>query len=100
MTRQMYLTDNQWYALRDLVQSNTDTVGWNYDTGDHIETFIEYVANNFGVVYNEESAPRQGVLYWGRISFPTDIDYTLFILKYSGTAFEWLLNKDFECLSV
>ena len=100
MTRQMYLTDNQWYALRDLVQSNTDTVGWNYDTGDHIETFIEYVANNFGVVYNEESAPCQGVLYWGCISFPTDIDYTLFVLKYSGTAFEWLLNKDFECLSV
>jgi len=100
MTRQMYLTENQWYALRDLVQSNTDTVGWNYDKGDHIETFIEYVANNFGVVYNEESAPRQGVLYWGCISFPTDIDYTLFVLKYSGTAFEWFLNKDFECLSV
>lgn len=23
MTRQIYLTDNQWYTLRELVQSNT-----------------------------------------------------------------------------
>ena len=100
MTRQMYLTDNQWYALRDLVQSSTDTWGWDFDAGDHIDGFIEFMMDNFGVVYNEEPAPRQGVLYWGCISFPTDRDYTLFVLKYSGTAFEWLLNKDFECLSV
>ena len=100
MTRQMYLTDNQWYALRNLVQSSTDTWGWDFDAGDHIDGFIEFMMDNFGVVYNEEPAPRRGVLYWGCISFPTDCDYTLFVLKYSGTEFDWLLNKDFECLSV
>ena len=97
---QIYLSDTQWYALHDLVQSSTDTWGWDFDAGDHIDGFIEFMMDNFGVVYNEEPAPRQGVLYWGCISFPTDRDYTLFVLKYSGTEFDWLLNKDFECLSV
>jgi len=82
----------QWYALRNLVQT------WSPLKEDHIEIFKDYMMDNFGVVYVEEQFP--GVLYWGGISFPTDIDYTLFLLKYSGTEFDWLVNKDTKCLSV
>lgn len=94
-----YFVDNQWYALRDLVQRKHDSEPWDYDNGDHVETFVDYMMDNFGVVYVEEPTPRQGKMYWGCICFTEDIDYTLFVLKYSGTAFDWLVNKDYECLS-
>jgi len=96
MIRHVCFVDNQWYALRDLVQRENDSESWDYQKGDHVEIFKDYMMDNFGVVYDEECEPRQGEMFWGCICFYEDIDYTLFVLKYSGTVFDWLVNKDYN----